>query len=56
MALFAELISVTKAPGGYTADIDPTWSVGSKVHGGALLAVIASAAQAAYLDDGETPM
>lgn len=55
MALFADLVSVAKAPGGYTADIDPTWTVGTKVHGGALLAVIAAAGQAAYLDDGGDP-
>lgn len=55
MALFSELVSVTKAPGGYTAEIDPTWTVGPKVHGGALLAVLASAAQAAYLDGGGDP-
>ncbi|MET9328369.1 thioesterase family protein [Tsukamurella sp. NPDC003166] len=56
MALFADLVSVTKAPGGYTAEIDPTWSVGTKVHGGALLAVLAAGAQAAYLeDDGADP-
>ncbi|GAA1086117.1 thioesterase family protein [Tsukamurella spumae] len=53
MALFADLVSVTAAPGGYTAEIDPTWSVGKKVHGGALLAVTASAAQAAYRDGGD---
>ncbi|BDH55613.1 thioesterase family protein [Tsukamurella sp. PLM1] len=56
MALFADLVAVTKAPGGYVAEIDPTWSVGRKVHGGALLAVVASAARAAYRDgDGADP-
>lgn len=55
MALFADLVAVTGAPGGFVAEIDRTWSVGRKVHGGALLAVAASAAQAAYLavSDGE---
>lgn len=53
MALFADLIEVASAPdGGYTATIDPTWTVGPKVHGGALLAVCASAARAAYLAAG----
>lgn len=52
MVLFADLVSLTKAPGGYTAEIDPTWTVGPKVHGGALLAVLAAAGRAAYLDGG----
>lgn len=52
MALFADLVAVTAAPGGFTATIDPTWSVGRKVHGGALLAVVCSAAREAYLADG----
>ncbi|CAM3791261.1 thioesterase family protein [Tsukamurella strandjordii] len=52
MALFADLVAVEPAPGGFTADIDRTWSVGRKVHGGALLAVLASAGRAAYLADG----
>ncbi|WP_019200963.1 thioesterase family protein [Tsukamurella sp. 1534] len=55
MATFAELTAVTPAPGGFTADIDPTWSVGRKVHGGALLAVTASAARAAHLAGGGEP-
>lgn len=52
MPLFTDLIAVRPAAGGFTAEIDRTWSVGRKVHGGALLAVAASAAQAAYLADG----
>ncbi|GAB3131798.1 thioesterase family protein [Tsukamurella serpentis] len=51
MPLFSDLVALTATDGGYLAEIDPTWSVGSKVHGGALLAVMASAAQAAYHDD-----
>ncbi|MFC7754238.1 thioesterase family protein [Tsukamurella soli] len=45
-----------RGEGGYTATIDPTWTVGPKVHGGAMLAVCASAALAAYRSaDGASP-
>ncbi|MDF0531708.1 thioesterase family protein [Tsukamurella sp. 8F] len=62
MASFADLIAVTERPAGpdgtvdYIANIDPTWTVGPKVHGGAMLALCASAAAAAYrAGDGASP-
>lgn len=52
MASFEELISLSATGEGYRARIDPTWTVGPKVHGGAMLAVCASAAHAAHCDRG----
>jgi acyl-coenzyme A thioesterase PaaI-like protein len=55
MALFANLIALTPADGGFSAHIDPTWTVGTKVHGGSMLAVCAAAARAAHLAAGGLP-
>jgi hypothetical protein len=45
MGHFSEATAVeATGPGVFTADLDPQWSVGTKLHGGYLLAVVARAA------------
>lgn len=43
MQSFAEATAVHPTADGYTADLDPQWGVGDKLHGGYLMAVIARA-------------
>jgi Thioesterase-like superfamily len=42
--------------GGFGTAIDPMWTIGTKVHGGCMLAVCAAAADAAIGDTGLTPI
>src|SRR6187431_2846278 len=45
MGTFKEAIAIeTVAPGEYTISLDAQWSIGGKLHGGYLLAVVARAA------------
>ncbi|MFI1992037.1 thioesterase family protein [Actinoplanes sp. NPDC020271] len=47
MQSFSEATTVHPAADGYTADLDPQWAVGDKLHGGYLMAVTARAVTAA---------
>ncbi len=38
-------MTLTEQDGGYRAEIDPMWTIGAKVHGGAMAAIIAAAAR-----------
>lgn len=46
MRSFSEATAVRPGDDGWTADLDPQWGVGDKLHGGYLMAVIARAAGA----------
>lgn len=46
MAIFRDATAVTPQDGGYAATLDPQWAVGTKLHGGYLLAVLGRAAVA----------
>ncbi|WP_327090488.1 thioesterase family protein [Nonomuraea sp. NBC_01738] len=46
MAIFREASAVVERGDGFTAELDPQWSVGDKLHGGYLLAVLGRAAVA----------
>ncbi|WP_436533769.1 thioesterase family protein [Actinoplanes sp. HUAS TT8] len=46
MQSFAEATAVHPVTGGFSADLDPQWGVGDKLHGGYLMAVVARAVAA----------
>ncbi|GIF02473.1 thioesterase family protein [Actinoplanes siamensis] len=55
MQSFPEATAVRPSADGYTADLDPQWAVGDKLHGGYLMAVTARAVMAAA-DDHPHPI